>query len=256
MKEIGMMFTTPMIQAIEDDRKRVTRRIIKPQPPEELQFPYGFITGSSDKRNIGKFCWTHGKVCDNRTHIVSTPCQPGDIIWCRESAMIQSMKNYDKSVKLIFKADNRLQEFHVSLKLYEQLYQYPENKWLSPYWFTREAARLFLTVKDVHPEKLQDITGDDVIEEGIKLSCRHDNYVCSAYPCDFKNTYACKDYFKDLWDSLYAAPRPIKKRGIITHYESYPWEDVQEIREYKGKPWIVYGNPWIFKIEFERKVET
>ncbi len=258
MKEIGMMFTTPMIQAIEDNRKHVTRRIIKPQPPEELQFPYGFITGGSDKRNIGKFCWTHGKVCDNRTHIVSTPCQPGDIIWCRESAMIQSMKNYDKSVRLIFKADNRLQEFHVSLKLYGQLYQYPENKWLSPYWFTREVCRLFLSVKDVHPEKLQDITEKDAIAEGVG-SLFLDKIAYSGNPkynVPMEDETLSREQFELFWNFLYAAPKSIKKNGIITHYESYPWEDVQEIREYKGKPWIVYGNPWIFKIEFERKVKT
>lgn len=33
---------------------------------------------------------------------------------------------------------------------------------------------------------------------------------------------------------------------------AYQWEDVQETREYKGLPWRVHGNPWVWVTEFER----
>lgn len=39
---------------------------------------------------------------------------------------------------------------------------------------------------------------------------------------------------------------------MITHYESCPWENIKETRTYRGKPWYVIGNPWVWVIAFER----
>lgn len=55
-----------------------------------------------------------------------------------------------------------------------------------------------------------------------------------------------------LWDFINAKPKPCYSKKEITHYESYPWEDIQETKEYRGKSWRVYGNPWNWAVEFER----
>jgi hypothetical protein len=55
-----------------------------------------------------------------------------------------------------------------------------------------------------------------------------------------------------LWDSINAEPKPCYRKEEITHYVSYPWQDIRETREYRGKPWYVYGNPLQWVVEFER----
>lgn len=59
--------------------------------------------------------------------------------------------------------------------------------------------------------------------------------------------------FHRVWNDCYAKPHPVKgEDGEIDHYESYFWEDIQETRTYKEKPWYVIGNPWVWVIEFQR----
>ena len=233
-----MMFITPMIQAIEDDRKRVTRRIIKPQPPKMFNGQKVEYKGFE----VGSACF------ETKTDMwhIKPPCRPGDAIWCRET-WSRGCNDCDQSYcggcnGYIYKA-----------KDYEGD---TEAKWRPSIHMPREAARLFFSVKDVHPEKLQDITEKDAIAEGVG-SLFLDKIAYSGNPkynVPMEDETLSREQFELFWNFLYAAPKSIKKNGIITHYESYPWEDVQEILEYKGKPWIVYGNPWVWRIAFERKV--
>ena len=85
----------------------------------------------------------------------------------------------------------------------------------------REAARLFLAVKNVRLERLQDISSDDACNEGVE--CCKD---CMEHGgCNLPGVCAySKQEFKELWNSINA------KRG-------YGWDT----------------NPWVWVIEFERR---
>lgn len=78
----------------------------------------------------------------------------------------------------------------------------------------KEAARIFLKVKDVRVERLQDITDEDAYREGAG-----DKDV-------IYQTGACVLEFARLWDST------IKKSDM----EKYGWN----------------ANPWVWVIEFEQ----
>jgi hypothetical protein len=87
----------------------------------------------------------------------------------------------------------------------------------------REAARLFLEVKDVRVERLQDITNSDALAEGMSswLGNSFDMNIHAEFDIQKgKNAIAI---FSHLWDTLNA------KRG-------YGW----------------HSNPWVWVIEFER----
>jgi len=81
----------------------------------------------------------------------------------------------------------------------------------------REAARLFLEVKSVRVERLQDITEADAKAEGVKDLCD----ICRG--C--YGGYSCIEYipiylFEKLWDNINA------KRGYL--WDSNPWVFVYE----------------------------
>ncbi|MED9905265.1 MAG: hypothetical protein UFG06_13930 [Lachnospiraceae bacterium] len=79
----------------------------------------------------------------------------------------------------------------------------------------KEAARIWLKVTDVRVERLQDISGGEILKEGIEKSLLFDGAVKNAF-----------DKFKELWNST------IKKSDI----DRYGWD----------------ANPWVWVIEFER----
>lgn len=82
-----------------------------------------------------------------------------------------------------------------------------DDEWRSPACMPREAARLFLRVKDVRVERVQDITKEDAIAEGYSGVSWLD----------------AKDIFITDWDERYA------KRGYP--YAANPWTFVSTVEK-------------------------
>ena len=78
-----ILFNTEMVRANLDGKKSCTRRIVKPQPTNEIQCPLGICT-DGDKSEIGKFAFgSHeggGKMI-----FCKPPYQPEDILYVRET---------------------------------------------------------------------------------------------------------------------------------------------------------------------------
>ncbi len=210
-----ILFNTDMVRAILEGRKTVTRRAMKAQLPEnvvELREvnPLGYLSfRTTDKLLDG---WGNRKA----------QYEPGQTLYVRETAMIQSMKNYEKAVKLLFKADDNLEQFSVSDEFYDKLLHYPQNKWLSPYWFTKEAARIFLRVTDVRRERLQEITEEQAKAEGcITFSDKSGD---GKFDDVMEFDLTARDAFVELWNGT------LKKDSACT------WAH----------------NPWVWVYEFER----
>ena len=126
-------------------------------------------------------------------------------------------------VRVVYKADGAVQYHTVSKKEWLRLAKYDNlaPKFLSPYWTTKETARLFLRVVDVRVERLQDISEVDTAKEGI----RTDIYTCRFEEPDFIENIGGREEFAKLWDST------VKK----TDLEQYGWD----------------ANPWVFVYTFE-----
>ena len=184
-----ILFNTEMVRAILEGRKTVTRRVVKPQPP---------ATSVVRKRSCA-WDWSFWADCD-MGHLMKPPYHPGDILWVRET-WAKSMAG-----TFMYRADDKaimVERWHPSIHM------------------PREAARIFLRVTDVRPERLNDITDVQAKAEGVSM----------PLPAQKDPEYA--EYiggywgaFADLWDST------IKPKDIPT----YGWE----------------ANPWVFVIEFER----
>ena len=223
MRILPILFNTDMVRAILDGRKTVTRRLIKApvlskvEPPKKVNL----------KNGVANFEWNTPKTAGGFE--IKMPYQPGDILYVRECGIIQSMKNFDKTVKMYFPADDTLIEFKVTPDEYERLSRFPEDKKLSPYWLTKQESRIWLKVKDVRVERLKDMTDKDALKEGAQgVECDHAGL--GVYGCtDCMNTGWLEPAileFMGIWNST------IKKSDL----DSYGWD----------------ANPWVWVIEFER----
>lgn len=211
MKDIAkakpILFSALMVQAIIDGRKKCTRRVVKPQPPQFVDY--------FEKRGDGfKAYMIPGEPCDYP--FVKPKYQPGDILWVRETVW-QRLYPYSQSEEAFywgsdFKYVATDEEPDTGLWVKRPAIHMP-----------RKAARIFLLIKNVELEKLQDISEEAAQAEGVLL-----NYGASDERiCRFQSY---RDAFKALWDDLN------KKRG-------YGWN----------------MNPWVWAYEFEdisREVAT
>lgn len=241
--EKPILFNTEMTKAILDGRKSRTSRPIKPQPPDELNHLYGFVGWSTDKKDIGKVCWTVGETCDGRAHMVRPQYQVGDILWVRETWQYIDFAGEDNGY--VYKTSQNGMDWEQNSD---------DWKWHPSIHMPRVAARIFLKVTGIKVQRIQDITEDECLEEGIDEESgdylKAEHYQEGGSPIQGGSPAIFT--FIGLWDGIYASPQPKKEHGVITHYESYPWDVIQGAREYMGLPWIVHGNPWIWAYEFER----
>ena len=243
-EEHPIIFSTKMVEAIDEGRKTRTRRVIDPQPEEELNPLW-------ENRGEGQTIydlWTYE--CDSGGSIWRSPYgRPGDILWVRESfAFLDDFTGNDPGTralceKAFFRADyGDIDNIHDNLK-----------RWRPSIHMPRQLCRLFLQNRAVQVVRLQNMSRDDAREEGIVGRGALNNYSgISNYPWNDP-----RDAFKELWDFINSKPRPRKRNPFTREREecfvSYPWEEIRETRSLRGKNWYVIGNPWVWDIEFRRR---
>ena len=225
MKEHPIIFSAEMIRAILAGRKTMTRRVIKPQP----------FTANG--------CWQWSKKCyeDENNHCLieeedrfldfmanhSPYGVPGDRLWVRETWCAHQNYNDIKPSDL-----PSLKHLQNGITYMTDVYAGEKSTWMgktrSPRFMPRWASRIDLLVKNVRAERLQKISEEDAIAEGIGHG-----FICNAGWPDYEhiNKYGVCELTQDtayqsfasLWDSINA------KRG-------HGWD----------------ANPWVWVIEFDR----
>jgi len=190
MTERPIIFNGEMVRAILDGRKTQTRRPVK---------------------NTGMYAvderW-HGLKVKDELIRMATQCpygQPGDRLWVRETFAL----GYNPPF-VYYRSD-----FYLLSKYFDHR---PTNqkgscvpyrvKWQPSIHMPRNKSRITLEITNVRVERVQEITPIDVLSEVAPREIK----------CGF--TF---DYFKKLWDSIYAA---------------------------KGLGWS--NNPWVWVVEFKR----
>jgi hypothetical protein len=198
-----IIFSTPMVQAILDGRKTQTRRVVKING-----FP---ITSPKESLELTKEGLIYHSFC-SMSGYYKLLCQPGDILWVRETFCEVPYEHNHVPIK----------GGHITIPKYA--YKADSERDYTGIWkpsihMPREAARIFLRVKTVRVERLQDITPKDAWDEGCRIG--------NSFPWEEhipELQQQCRDIlFIPLWD------RFNRKRG-------YGWDT----------------NPWVWVIEFER----
>lgn len=180
-----ILFSTPMVQALLEYRKNQTRRVIKGL--EALKEPYfqSLVLHATGRYTFASFY-------SEEIIEVKIPYQVGDILWVRET-----FANGSDSYPYIFKANYDAQ-FPADI---ENIPPQSLLKWKPSIFMPKEACRLFLKVKDIRLELLQDISENDAIQEGIVKHPKCSNHYLNYHFPNFMIIQA-KYSFKTLWEFI------------------------------------------------------
>lgn len=239
---LPILFNTDMVRAILDGRKTVTRRVIKSQPPYDVQCPLGYCTDGY-KSEIGKFAFgSHEN--GGKMIFCKPPYQPEDILYVRETwcwnpcwdcGMDTEKHNccYETANKFFNHGKREYGCYGYRASFDDN--EYPSvDTWHPSIHMPKEAARIWLKVKDVRVERLQDMEPVDVINEGAYPDCMDclDTYGESGSQCCYKTEDECSqcDSVMMEWEILWNST--INKSDL----DRYGWD----------------ANPWVWVIEFER----
>ena len=232
MKERPILFSAPMVRALLAGMKTQTRRMIKPQPPDDRRFKPVLAT---DDEGIELYCGWAGMI-----PIRSPYGKVGDQLWVREAWRIGAWDEDDGSVAIDYMASAPTRTSYITIpesadpngEMFERYWMQSSDdaehaglrtdedgkyQWqpgespcrIRPSIFMpRWASRIQLEITGVRIERLQNISERDSMDEGItgEELFRAQGYAPLAY--------------QRLWESI---------NGVVS------WE----------------ANPWVWAIEFK-----
>lgn len=217
-----ILFNTDMVKAILEGRKTCTRRVIK--DVSELEF-IGISSTDGDIFDHAAFGYGNFNDIVNAKIVksIKAPYLPGDILWVRETwtklykVDANGFTQWDKE-KIYYAADG-----DPDIELVDEdgfLKEDRRIKWKPSIHMPKSLARIFLEVTSVRAERLQNITTEQILKEGVvqrfpKVNDRFTPDILSGG-------------FIELWNST------------IKRYErhKYGWK----------------ANPWVWVIEFNRRI--
>ncbi len=275
MKSHPILYSAPMARANVEKRKTQTRRIVdfllvdgegqsadpdrawidkSYQKPEFgnipcLKLPYGPASGdlSTVQREFPKW-------------------QVGDHLWGKETfarihpSLLQSLDPDPDSPlwQIAYRADGDPANWE----------SYGMN-WTPSIFMPRSASRIHQEILSIRCERVQAITEEDSIAEGVK---RYNDLLWDGYQTEKGNTrsvkacYSARESYQSLWNSINLKPAPVYQRNPgtgkkeIVSYLSYPWslEDFSTIYPgvaasgtHRDKPITILPNPWVWVIGYK-----
>lgn len=227
MKERPILFSGPLVRAILGGTKTQTRRVVKWRTlpwatGTNLTFSGlslgNYCTGKPESgwvlRTMRDGCW------NDVTRAAHSPYgKPGDRLWVRETW--RPWERPEDGVDGIeFAADSGFRSIGNTREAASRWVDVNDRpgkrgRWRPSIHMPRWASRINLEVTGVRVERVQEVTGEDVVAEGIELPIDLG---------DLEDAYdEARTVFAALWDRIN------QKRG-------YPWA----------------SNPWVWVVEFRR----
>lgn len=238
---LPILFNTDMVRAILDGRKTVTRRLVKIKYRADesgFQIVTNKATGKKRVDTVDEDGLTV-RTC------IEPPCQIGDILYVRET--------WKKAPNGYFYYEDWQRGDIADV-----------TKWHPSIHMPKEAARIFLKVKDVRVERLHVITEeqakaegicrlyDDMSEEEYKTWAKKVGKFETQEECSFKNylwhgnfgTSGCGNKLSDAWE--------YQRSGYDNAVGSFSslWNTTIDLKDWEKYGWN--ANPWVWVIEFER----
>jgi hypothetical protein len=195
--EKPIIFSGEMVRAVLDGRKTQTRRVVGRDLPAEFHLDEEYR--NSEHIRFSKY---PGYIDGNKVFWARNPYKKGMKLWVRETWRFGG-SGIDSD-------------------------ECAGGPWKPSIHMHHSGSRITLLVKDVRVERVQDISRDSAIKEGVRWeNCPLEQTIADV---EYSKTRMCSrqtvDYrsgFRKLWNSIYAK---------------------------KGHGWDV--NPWVWVVEFER----
>lgn len=151
-----ILFSTPMVQAILEGRKTLTRRTKGLESINENPDAWdhvGIMTiGNTALQKFRIYQWFEEKATGKHEQ-VKCPYELDDVLWVRER-----FANDDLGFHY-YAGNVEVEENRVFRKL---------TKWKPSIHMPKKNCRLFLKIKSIRIERLQDISEEDAIQEGVE----------------------------------------------------------------------------------------
>lgn len=159
MRELPILFSTPMVQAILENRKKMTRRTYRLEKVNEAPDTWELEKISQVKGDDRSYLMAEfkGVLGDGDWITAFAQYNIGDCIWVRETFFdarkFKSAPLFVDGQDFYYKADK---DVFIG-----------DHKWKSSLFMPKEATRIWLEVTGVRCERLQNINHEDAIAEGI-----------------------------------------------------------------------------------------
>jgi hypothetical protein len=251
MKERPILFSAPMVCAILEGRKTVTRRVVKPQPAPRQGMVNAAYCGRPE-------LWLpEGNIAEGDPGSWKCPYgQPGDRLYVRESFMVVGYGGFSQStstgyesfetIGVEFAAGGDPSTFDflngkpvegtpasVDYAMASRMADSgPEGNRPSIH-MPRWASRITLEVTGVRVERLQDISSADILAEGVQI------------PVDAAGNQLI-DVSTKHGPSYFIPPGKFHDHAarLFGHWAAL-WVDINGIDSWNA-------NPWVWVVEFKR----
>lgn len=270
MKEIPILFRTEMVKAIIEGRKTMTRRICKDNADNLIGYEY--VTNSQTYPEFwkGKKSKPYtGWIAKFNDLVIAMPrkCpygKVGDILYVRENWKMIGWDFEDDEATIEYTTGEK-----VSLPLYSEVVDEKAINWLVkkfeklvacgyympsqdsgvdkdpvfektdkvqpfspsihlPKW----GSRIWLEIVSVKAERIQDISEDDSLSEGVEKNCHGDISLCSSSYCKDKGCQASEEFFHYM--------RGVDDFPAYSAKESFEslWEKINRRESWESNPWV------------------
>ena len=181
MKERPILFSSPMVRAILEGRKTQTRRTVKPQPVKLSGPNLDGLWSDTVLPVVRYFACPYGV--------------PGDRLWVRETWCAWDTTEEDIECdevegNVASLVERGIGRYHVTYRADPNRYA---NKWRPSIFMPRWASRITLEIEAVRVERLQEISEDDALKEGVSTMVRIGGV-------EFESTARLE--FGKLWESI------------------------------------------------------
>lgn len=210
MKERPILMSAPMVRAILAGRKTQTRRIVK----RHKAVPLDYILNPS--LMVDTFlAWWQNPVYDRVGFTQECPYgQPGDRLWVREAWRTYESLDSCKPRNIIPGAGIQYEAGGTNLSGDGGKYLFGAGRLRPSMFMPRWVSRITLEIVSVRVERLQDISEQDALAEGVNVHSDHHGKPRTSI-------YSPVQAYADLWESINGAGS---------------WE----------------ANPWVWVVEFKR----
>lgn len=235
MKTLSITFSRPLVPLILRDAKTQTRRVVKPQPPQDFTHAVTDCNGLTGWYDDGDpeyaEWWPEHSVIPSPYGLV------GNHLWVREDYRLDGFSREDldervsRGVGLLvichYLADGATREITLTpaetVKLADRKTD-PKRPQPGRFMY-RSCSRILLELTGIRVERLQEISGEDALAEGITIPrcgcevCAHTATLCPA------DASAAIEEFRALWERI----------NSPESWDANPWVWVLEFKRLEGE---------------------